>query len=586
MFWFEPNPLIIAYTLITVVLWVLAGRVATSGSQVQTPLMAVMAGMGLWLVAALAFAGLNGMGLRTSWFIFLALMFVGILLSRRYVHDLIKNEHFWTTLVLGLVTVAPIIWWQSADIVQNQTELRTVFPVLQQWLATNQIGPLLHDPNLNLGTHSIGYALITLPLFFFDLEITPAAITVLNYVLLVLVAGGIAQAASMQVKWSNWPWVVAGSMAGVTILNPFFSLDLLNQASPVWLASIALFAAVAPLFWHQQLPRGWQFLPAALAAIVVLNCAAASWPLVAVVGLIWLVRALLNERTNPDSWLAWVSFVLISAMGWGVGQLLVQQNSLAESMPHFAALTLIDFVFSQPIGVLWMLVVWLWALRLIWQFKGKPNVWLTNQATVILPAVLSVAAVVLCALHLLPVQMLILLQFTLLVPLWRLFQKFYRGSALQKLAFGRPWSLGFGLIAILLVGQWLLKDNLQAIPTPATEHVRLVGQGLRFGEPSRIAVIDQAGYAPLLNEMVAPIHKVGDFTPLLKQIGDRSGVLHAILHQQGYTHLWIHAPNDEVQDLLDKRLSPNQSYLFEVRPNDLRLTAQWPHLNYQQPEKL
>ena len=586
MFWFEPNPLIICYTLITVALWALAGRMVASGQQLQMPLPAVIAGMGLWLVAAMVLAGLNQMGFRLSWFVFLAVMFVGVLVSQRYVRDLLQNEHFWTALVLGLVTIAPLMWWQSADVVQNQTELRTVFPVLQQWLATNHMSPLLHDANLSLGLSSIGYVLITLPLFFFELEVTPAAATMLNYVVLVLAAGGIAQAASMQVKWSNWPWVVAGSIAGVTVLNPFFSLDLLNQATPTWLASAALLAAVLPLFQHQQLPRGWQFLPAALAGVVVANCVSASWPLLVLVGLIWLTRLLLCERNSANSWLAWLSYSSVTAVSWGLGQLLVQQNQLDASLPNFAALSLTDFAFNQPLGVVWMLIVWLWALRLLLQLRVQPKLWFSNQATVILPAVLSAAAVALSAFGLLPAQLIILLQLILLVPLWRLLQKFYRGSALQKAAFSKPWSLGFGLIILLLAGQWLLKDNLQSIPSPAIEHVRLVGQGLRFGEPSRIAVIDPAGYAPLLNEMVAPIHKVGDFTPLLAQIGDRSGVLHAILHQQGYTHLWIHAPGEAAQNLLDNRLSPNQSYLFEVRPHDLRLVTQWPHLNYQQPEKL
>lgn len=608
------NFTVLIYLLALASFFMLAGRLVTARQreylEFTNPLQCLMCGMGLWYLWFLVFAGLLATNITVVWWLFVSFSFMAMLFFTRSIKGTESHSHVWSNTLVSLCVLGPILWWASYDIPLEITEFSQTIKNAAHLHAARILpgGQDVELFNITNPQHPIAHLVGMIPAHLISSHFLPAAFAVFNVLLLVLCAGQLLQVHKIPVKWSNMPLVAAGSLLGVSLLNPFFRAESLLAAVPTFPLAAALLAACFPLFRAQPLPTGWGALPSALALCFMVGLhPQAAW-LVGVVVVFWLLR-MAAEKPKIKIKTMFGPFLLafLPALTWLMWQSYLTQAQIpvqeavasvgtSYKIIHFF-LSLWKVSLSAPLALVLVLAVVLFAIRAVFSVRSTQGAraLFVQKAHLVLPAVLGLFWLGVAATNLwqhanMLFNHLAVLQMVFLVPLWRLFLVWYAASDMKKLFWRMPWAMGMLLVCTLVVLQMAVETKFRPTFNPPLNHTLQVAQALKKGGipwGSRIAVVDSLQvrdkYAHALSYGLANHAVVHAITPWVAAAKGNRAAFHAALRAQNFDYLWVHVPNDQTRKLLSQRLNATESYLFQISAEKFQLKNTYPHPTYEVP---
>lgn len=615
----EPTPGLFLLILALVFLLMLAGRMVTThnseANTYTTPFHCLLVGCGLWYMWFLLFGTLVGASLKITWWLFLATNLALLFGLTRAFRGVAHAEHFWTKIITTVLLLTPAIWWAGSDLPIHYDEF---------WHTLKNVDHMLYLNNIFGGEDVVQFGIAqahlplatsstTLPVHLLGGQFIPATFALFNLILLAAASGGLTQAADIRVRWSNLPWVAGGALMGVTLFNPFFQGSTILAGTFDIPLAVALLGLFFPLLRSAPLPTGWAVLPTALIGAWLVGMTPYAFIYVITAFILWFARSIIEFKAATDKpkpvfiVFGMALLALIPAFSWVLWQHYVLQTPIPQ-LPSPSTWNLAEGLIS---AFLLQPLVWLLALgilmgttrALITDVKeNKLGNLLTTQSWYIVPSLLLLvtAALWLAAPNLLtdtfPTaqsgvwRTLASLQFVLLLPLWQLYRKWYAHSPLKTFAFKSPWVVGLICCALMVIAQIGNERRFKSNFNISLSHTMQVAASMRenyvqWGQ--KVAVVDshKVGdfYATVLGFGLRNHATVEPITGWLEQAQGKQAALHQALVQKGFSHVWIHAPNDLSRRIFHSQLKADRSYLFELAPNHIKLVATYPHLRYTEP---
>lgn len=557
-------------------------RFLAAAGQPVGPLTYVTAGAGGWLLWFYGLAAFGQLPVDITLYGFLSVVVLGVVVWGHRPQSG-REEHVWTSTLLGGLLLLPL-WGILVKLeVFQALDVGFVLKSLTQVLALNRLPP---GADLSAyGAQQVAFMpaawVWLVPGQVLAGQVLQAMGPVLNGLLLLGIAGMMAAGAGVQTRWSNLPLVTAGSLLGVSLLNPFFFTGLVASAMPDILLAGAMLVLALPLMLPRPLPHGLAVLPLAFTAALVAGIHPATWPLLYGLGALWLVREVTVEQKTHwwlriSGWSVLVGVPLVSVLMWqtyAAGEFFELTYPVPQTL-SFGGQRMMALGVS--LGV-WGVVIW----RLMQSGRwGGPRLFYLSQGPWLVAATLLLVGTIYGEN---PWRMLVWLQFVVLLPYWRWGQARYQRSALKALAFRAPWALG-GSLCLIFMG--LLYSTAswweQPVP-PAVRHGQQVGLALapQALAGKTIAVLEQhpgprANLDRALGYQVAVIAA----DPLFRAADRSRAAFYHALRSQGADYLWIHSPRDAVRDMFRRPLRAERSYLFELSEKRFRLVETFPHFNY------
>jgi hypothetical protein len=573
------------FAIMTLLPYVLVGQVMArslaAGGQPVGPLTYITAGAGAWLLWFYGLVGLGQLPVNLGLYVFWGVVITASVVWHRHLFSR-QQEHVWTGFLLGGVLLLPLWPGLANQDLFQALDVGFTLKSLVQVLAFNQVptgAEVFAQGAQQLAHMPAGWAWL-LPGQILAGQVLEATGPVLNGMLLLAIAGAMAAGAGVQTRWSNLLLVVAGSLVGMVLLNPFFSAQLVTSALPDLLLAGGLLVLALPLMLPRPLPRGVALLPLALTAALVATVHPDTWPLLFALAVLWGIRDVTVEKPTQ---------LMLKIFGWGVlvgtpltAVFLWQAFAGYAAGPEYPAPHLLAFggqrigAFGLALGA-WGVLLWRLARSGRW---GGPRLFYLSQSAWLVAATLALIGALYGED---PWRVLVWLQCIMLLPYWRWAMILYQRSFLRSVAFRAPWVAG-GSLALASMGVLYSTENRWWLTVPpAVRHVQQVGEALPrhrlAGEtiavleahPGPRANLDRAlGYAVVI--------KGAD---LSFRAADRSrAAFHYALRRDGVDYLWIHSPQDAVRDMFRRPLDADKSYLFEVMARRFSLVEIYPHLNY------
>ena len=582
---------------LSMAIFTLLGRVIglnTNGDRavMSTGLYYILTGISVWYIVLLSALYFDQYMVAPLWWFFVLFVFSLFLILLREKKRQKVGEHFFTQIVLGMLILSPLFYVFLKDVPVLKEEFFGVVRYLQYIMFKGHIPPLEEggSAGLNMFSQAPAYLATVLPSNLISQVYKPAVFALFNTFLFVLLSESLVRAAGIKVRWSNLPLVAAGGLLGMTFLNPFFSVDLLKNASGDLLFAAVFFAALLPLLREKNVPVGLAAIAPALVSSLLTGLDDMGIIAVALVMVIYIFRLFVDkQKISLEVVFAVSIMVALPALTWLMWQSETYDAALAgynDGVRRWgllgAPIQMLEWTWPSAVSIMLVLGV---AVAQIFDAAVRQN--LKAYMWVFVPAIIILAYVLMGVLFGQNVK-LVHLQFIVLVPVWRWAMWWYEGTALKRVAYSAPWGFGLGLILLLMMGQSLYKNQFKDSYDDAMMHTFNTGRLLatEYLKPDdNVAVLEVSGREvytlALLQYALANMggNVMGAAEDFYEAAADLR-LFHKRLHRDGVQWLWMHAPTPMYEEMLGAEMDARASYLFKVDANGLTLVRKLNHPSY------
>lgn len=542
-----------------------------------SPLHSLLTGAGVWYFLFLFVCVSQQFSMTTAWWGFFTASILCLLTFLRLGRKRGDHDHYWPQVLIAFVALIPAFFYVATDVPLLPAELTGTLHIGQSLFElggefTAQVWPSAWVSYLSASLMGMQWVI--------------AAPAVLNVILLALIAMWMVHVVNVRVRWSNMALVAGCSILAVSVLNPLLDFQLLLATEPDFILSAILLAAISPLLMKEKLPQGYKVLPQAVILALLVGCHETGFYWAGLILFFWVIRLWLVEWSfNVASFFGLVLMVTLPLLSfytwnlhtempwpWVMGKTKLPLEEILVTQGRFAVAAIVLTAIAA-MGL----------MNRDWRSPLERNA----SYTLALLAFVFVTALIVFGEKASYTHV----QFILLVPLWKIYLRWYEKSEIKEMAYHTPWVAGSFLILTAWAIQALNQGYLnQSFSTPM-QHTLAVAESIQSNKgvdkSSRIAVLDVKadGYYAAVLSYGLNGQKVEDASQGYVDVEGQLSAYHRYLNERGFDYLWIHAPTDVMRENINRSLRSDHSYLFKIYTNKIRLVdgGVYPHLGYSQP---
>ncbi len=576
-------------TLTVAIVYVLVGRLVIAHVVPRdiffTPVASLITGMGVWFMWFVFVGAFLGTSVNVFIYLFSSVVFFMVMGMFKTFRSFREGEHFWTTFVLGLILFIPLWYVVANDVPNNVAELGSI---MKNFVQVSAMGKIPAAENVDYyGMQESLAALpsfwpIILPTFVLANGALSGVAAMFNLILIVGAAGALIQASGLQVRWSNLPLITAGSLLGVTFCNPFFSPAFVMTAYPDLSIAIGMLIVVVPVLSKSSIPVGLAVLPAAMAAMVVALQSNLMWPFLAAVLGLWVLRSLIIEdgRIRVQHMFGWVLLATLPTLMVLLWRQVYSVEEISAMVPLYEGSMRFTFAGSACAFILGLFV---WKLMHLKEERGIRAFWYRNGSLFVAAMFIAAASVFFVGNDLW--RILGMLQFVLLLPLWKVWIHWYYNSSFREQAYRAPWAMG-SILILFFIGllmttkvMWYTPQKLVQQHVEQVVKQNLEQEWLSSGKSLGVVAVHSGPAAAISYAMAGEVNTQDVTMAFIQAKGDRA-IFHADLVANNISFLWLHSSNSLANAMFQRKLREDHSYLFEVTEHSFGLVKSFPHLAY------